>query len=1005
MVERSTEYLHEFSGVMHINYQKSSLQSKMDEWSVLFRTIPLQDIPREFHDCLSIHKIQTVSIGIAGAFGPPHHLHRPFFGLPLLDTISLPIHLHCTFILSDDRRSIRYDDKGKGNTESKFNKWLLTEKVPSFYFQFLAGWDRTRKMEDCPWWPKRAEDTISKAVVMGVEAMLPTSNQLVCDTYSGHRIAPSEAYFPQLCPKGLLLKLCPDDLAVVPMFPYLSSPPLQNVDSKYLTAVLRQETTSIISLYKKGTVTVEDIVDIAKFLQLTFPDSLGLPLLPLADGTLASLSTEHTTFYCPPRQHENPWLPFSPHYFLDPRATKEHKIYDVFLVQKLENSAISRLILSTTQIPEEDSFSSSPAQERWLEELWDLLEAIPGVEIKDPAFERLPLIPTYNPGTPTRISFQNLASSEVLFIKRPADVPLNACVTLGMKPIKSRDCGGRLKEAIESRKEWHPDIYRAVIDFFARLSSGETLDRFQRLDRELHSEFSLWFRERLRGGYLSLSDTEKTIVKDLPLWETVQIDLRTARFVSANAAVAIPEGINPEVVRTWATGTEYIHGDYLLSLMKDPIPPPTFYTDHLSFPYLMTPTPVYKSLLEEVLRSPQRTSSIRVPNADGRMASSSELYLSSNTTFANAFASQNGSFLHPGLRYLEQQLCSWGLINTITADSFEACARAIHQDCGRGDIRARGLVVFRTYDAEMPPKLLGAHGSQNALRNLRFIPRRLGSTRYGSIPTDRYHALPNIVSPSEILDPDFVSVAWTQRAVCHEEPSAELQLVNKSIWEPEVSEVVRSLFVCFPLFTSHSFSQIEHLRVLSTKIAPDLGSNPGLIEDLKATYSWLDRHESEASRLLDYKEERLFLNVDNASSEWSWNSASGLLFDENDSSNPRRVRQFLRNYQGLLRAAGVREISHVSIPNNLLGEDSYETQLERLRGSFDEMRKADQLTDVIFIAEDGAEFTAHRAFLAAQIGHFKTCFSHGWRESDIIGNKARIPLDKSRECIEAVLGA
>ena len=193
--------------------------------------------------------------------------------------------------------------------------------------------------------------------------------------------------------------------------------------------------------------------------------------------------------------------------------------------------------------------------------------------------------------------------------------------------------------------------------------------------------------------------------------------------------------------------------------------------------------------------------------------------------------------------------------------------------------------------------------------------------------------------------------------------------------------------------------------MVTGEIASELGSNPELIEDLKATYLWLDRHRSGASRLLNYNRERLFLNVDNPTLEWSWNSASELLFDENDSSNPRRVRQFLRNYPGLLRTAGVREISHVSVPNNLLSEDSHEAQLERLRNSFNRMREADRLTDVTFIAEDGTEFTAHRAFLAAQIEHFETCFSHGWRESDIIGGSARIHLDKSRECIEAVLGA
>ena len=362
-----------------------------------------------------------------------------------------------------------------------------------------------------------------------------------------------------------------------------------------------------------------------------------------------------------------------------------------------------------------------------------------------------------------------------------------------------------------------------LVIFVHRIPSypGEASYRFQRLDREHHSEFSLWFRERLKLCYRSLSDTEKTTVKDLPLWETVQIGLRTVRFVSANRAVVIPEGVSSEVVQLWATGAEHIHDDNPLSLMKTQIPPSTFYKDHLSFPYLMTPIPAYRLLLEKVLRSPTRTPSISVPNANGVMVPSSELYLSSNTTFANAFASQNGSFLHPDLSYLEQQLCGWGLINAVTADSFEACARAIDQVSRRGDIRTRALVVFRTYSTQMPSKLLGAYLSQNVLRNLRFIPRRLGSTRYGSIPTDRYHALPDIVSPSEILDPDFISEAWTQRGVCHEEPSAELRLVNRSLWEPEVSEVVCPLLYLFyrlPLTipsrsnTSASFPPRSHLN-------------------------------------------------------------------------------------------------------------------------------------------------------------------------------------------------
>ena len=178
------------------------------------------------------------------------------------------------------------------------------------------------------------------------------------------------------------------------------------------------------------------------------------------------------------------------------------------------------------------------------------------------------------------------------------------------------------------------------------------------------------------------------------------------------------------------------------------------------------------------------------------MLSSSELYLSSNETFAAAFATQDRKFLHPDLRDLEPQLREWGLISTITAQSFKACALAIHEDIRKPGIQTRARRVFRTYNTEMPPKLLGNRSSQDALRDLRFIPRLVGSIRYGSITTDDYHTLPNIVSPSEIVNPKFSSVVWTQRATCLEEPSPELLLVNNSVWEPTVVEVVCVLFFC-----------------------------------------------------------------------------------------------------------------------------------------------------------------------------------------------------------------
>ena len=792
-------------GVMKIHIQHSPLPPK--HWNVLFEIIPIQDVPLEFHDCLLVHKIKTISVGIAGVMETQQQTinYKPFFGVPLPDTISLPIHLHCSFILSDDRRSMRYDEDGNGNPESKFNKWLLTKKFPLLYLQFLSSWNSGCPMKTCPWWPKGPNpDRISQAVIQAMDTILPTSHHLVCNTYSGSRIAPSKAYFLQpFCPKGLLLALLPEDLAITP--PGFSSHLLKSANNNYLVGVLRDNADSIRSMYKEGRITVEDVVSLARFLKLSLSDSLGLPLLPLADGSLAILTTTRATFYCPPREQGSPWLPFPPHHFLHPVAANERAIYDPLQVHELGNEAISKFI--SHKIPIQDTLPSSPDLEKWFEDLWRLLSVVPQFRIEDPAFRQLPLVPTHNSRNPTRISLQRLDASDILFIDDDIGVPLDACVALGITIVTGDSCRKQLKEVIRSRKgiltirrrkAKSPGIHRPVIKFFMDLPLHEIPSRFQGLSHSLLSEFSQWFQRWLGMNYGSLSNPEKAIVKKLPLWECIQAANTPAKFVSVDEAVVIPEGVHPDVVRIWPKGSAaYIPFEHLPRKMKEPDILPTFYANQLQFPPIMrTVTITYKSLLRKVLSHPLPQQRILVPDDDGKMSHSDDLYLHSCATFTNAFNSQGSMFLHHVLRDLEQQLRRWGLISTLTGSSFRACALAIHQDNHSANILFRAQTVFRAYNTEMPPELMRDRDSRSALRNLRFIPRRVGDTRYGSIPTDGYHSLPIIVSPSEIVDPKFLGIAWSQRATCFDEPSMELRSVNDldSVWEPTVGEVVRITF-------------------------------------------------------------------------------------------------------------------------------------------------------------------------------------------------------------------
>ena len=59
---------------------------------------------------------------------------------------------------------------------------------------------------------------------------------------------------------------------------------------------------------------------------------------------------------------------------------------------------------------------------------------------------------------------------------------------------------------------------------------------------------------------------------------------------------------------------------------------------------------------------------------------------------------------------------------------------------------------------------------------------------------NRLTQLPLIVSPDEVLRPEFESVAWTQRALLLEGPSERLTVANLQFGVPSGHEVVRRLF-------------------------------------------------------------------------------------------------------------------------------------------------------------------------------------------------------------------
>lgn len=172
---------------------------------------------------------------------------------------------------------------------------------------------------------------------------------------------------------------------------------------------------------------------------------------------------------------------------------------------------------------------------------------------------------------------------------------------------------------------------------------------------------------------------------------------------------------------------------------------------------------------------------------------------------------------------------------------------------------------------------------------------------------------------------------------------------------------------------------------MATEVAPEYPANEDLLSDIKDTYQWLLDHKGDeglGDELLQYQGDQLFLNVDDPDTEeWNWRSADELCFNIDDlpDSNCWNVRKFLEPFEALLRLAEVEAVEAPSIPT--LPPTSLETQFTAMRNAFNEMRIGGKLTDVQFVAEDGRESFAHRAFLAATSEHFQSSFCGRFRDS------------------------
>lgn len=167
-----------------------------DKWWVAIEDLlPEADRLPEF----SRREMKNVECGIAALisstvdthdsnFMPPKSIEpRMFNTLPLPDSSDLPVHIHATFWLSGDRKSIAIDEYGLISQGVRWNRYLLQDALPKLYLSFLDDIGPQVRQRVFSFWPQE-------------EAPRRSCAELLCTSFWQRLPQSSQRLFPKAQP-------------------------------------------------------------------------------------------------------------------------------------------------------------------------------------------------------------------------------------------------------------------------------------------------------------------------------------------------------------------------------------------------------------------------------------------------------------------------------------------------------------------------------------------------------------------------------------------------------------------------------------------------------------------------------------------------------------------------------------------------------------------------------------------------------------------------------------
>ncbi|KAH7922298.1 hypothetical protein BV22DRAFT_1094899 [Leucogyrophana mollusca] len=973
------------------------------KWHIASYHLPRRKLPPQFCALVDKHRLRDpIKVGVAASIGSDIQGGRLFSTLPLPIFTALSVHINGSFILAEDRRSIRFDDDGQLNAESQYNNWLLQDLIPPVYLLLLEVLLKQNSVKNWwKWWPgnpgRSSQSFVPKSLVNSFyEDHLVQTKRKVCLTLNSTTITPANALMSPIGPSAVLKvlgHLHPDNVIGSTLPSYFRRScgrAIKAFDHTCMRGLLLQNSALVAAGYNQHHLGLADIQGVVDYLLVEDPRLLlDTELLPLANGDLVKLGSSGDLLG--PRYYA--WIPVDPNQNICPLDILVHPTFEssalvksgVFKVTNLPGAGSHIKALIGRQIQEAFvQINVDERQQAFTGSLWTEFSAL-ALTFSD--LSLFPLIPTNQAGT--CVSLAHCDDSRVLVTQgldsgwRPSLLH-----TIGILTVNVNDCPPPLHNYLVAKFPYCTD--RVVLKAVGGIP-GDIRQLFSQLSRAEWDSFAQRARQAISSmGAEDLVD----LLRRLPIWPAGAPGIA---YLAATEVVLLPAGVAYDVVSRFVSPQlRPLLSEHKTDLVRLSVAPWTM--GHLcaqlrlshNTTILPSDASVYKKLLRAMLSSIRVNPSLLVPNSDFVLVPPSELYARSSPIFLAAFETQPWRFVHQSFNSLEHRLASSGLHVNVDFKTFKTAVSAIDNDCRETDVgvqRVRPLVSY--YCQEMAIALGGRSSLWRKLDAFRWIPRRL--VRRGSVTfdTSRYERpFGKLVTALESLRPELEGVAWTQRAVPDFPADARMLIADPGFGVPSTDEVV------------------EHLRAL-TSVAGDHPRNNHVLSDIVETYTWLaDRHEDVTIHLQQYQDETLFLNVHDPDDVWVWHSAKQLFFNGPDSDDHSQfgVRTFLARFKNLLVAAGVEELKYPDYcpPQQLTPA---EDQLTSLRSTLDSMRTRGHLTDVLFESSDGQTFGAHRVFMATVSEHFRALFCGSFRENQTAGvdKPIHVDVDTSSSCLQLCL--